>query len=573
MKTEAELENILQRLIADWENEVAEFKQADNSYKTSEIGKYFSALSNEANLRSIDSGWIVFGIDNKTRSIVGTNYKPNRDHLMAVKNDVRNGLEPSLTFREIHELHLPEGRVIMFEIPPAPAGLPVGWHGHRYARAGESLMALGMDKEDMIRAQSSETEWSAAAVEGASIDDLDDAAMDRARQIFAEKHATRFSEEEVRSWPAEDFLRRLGLLNGGKLTRAALLLLGREDTASFLNPHPAQITWKLDAEEKAYQHYGPPFLLHTTAIYQRIRNLNIRLLPAGELLGQDVEKYNQEVLLEAFHNAIAHQDYRQNARVLITEFKDYLEIENSGTFYEGQPDQYVEGQLTPKRYRNTTLVRAMAQLGMIDTMGYGIYKMYRLQAARSFPLPDYSFTSANTVCLRIYGKIVDPAYTRLLLKKTDIPLYDVLALDRIQKGLPADEAVVKRLRKSGWIEGRKPNLHISAEIADATASRADYIRTRAQDDAHYEKLLLDYLAQYKTADRSEINNLLFNLLSEALTDEQKENKIRNLLTRLRKEEKIENQGSRGHPQWALLNSENLAKKQSDLAKESPPSDT
>ena len=149
------LTQLLAELISTWENEVVEFKQADSSFKTAEIGKYFSALSNEANLRGIDSAWLIFGINNNTRSVSGTNYKPIHDHLMAVKNDVRNGLEPSLTFKEIHELHDPGGRVILFEIPAAPAGMPVGWNGHRYARSGESLCALGVDKEDIIRAQAS----------------------------------------------------------------------------------------------------------------------------------------------------------------------------------------------------------------------------------------------------------------------------------------------------------------------------------------------------------------------------------------------------------------------------------
>jgi len=199
-------------------------------------------------------------------------------------------------------------------------------------------------------------------------------------------------------------------------------------------------------------------------------------------------------------------------------------------------------------------------------MGYGIHRMYRAQAARSFPLPDYDLGEANLVRLRIHGKIVDPAYTRLLLQKTDIPLHDVLALDRIQKGLPADEQIVKRLRKAGWIEGRKPNLHISAEIADATSSRADYIRTRAQDDAHYEKLVLGYLGKFKTATRAEIDKLLLDKLSDALDENQKSGKVHNLLTRLRTRGQIINQGSRGHPRWALLEQENSAKKRALLTK-------
>ncbi len=556
MRDQADLKAILKKLIADGENEVVEFKQADNFYKSSEIGKYFSALSNEANLQEINSAWLVFGIDDKTRSTIGTDYRPDHKHLMAVKNEVHNGLDPSLTFREIHELTLPEGRVILFEIPSAPAGIPVGWSGHHYGRAGESLTSLGMDKADTIRAQSP-AEWSAAPVKAANVSDLDEGAMQRARQIFWEKYSSRFSEAEVHGWSTEDFLRRISLLNGDKLTRAAILLLGREESANLLNPNPAQITWKLDAEEKAYHHYGPPFLLNTSAIYQRIRNLRIRLLPDNELIQQEVEKYDQEIILEAFHNAIAHQDYNQNARILITEFKDSLEIENSGTFYEGAPDEYVEGKVTPRRYRNTVLVKAMAHLGMIDTMGYGIHKMHRLQADRFFPLPDYDISAGNSVKLRIYGKIMDPAYTRLLLQKTGIPLHDILALDRIQKRIPVpDENIVKRLRKTGWIEGRKPNLHVSAEVAKATSSKADYIRTRAQDNAHYEKLLLDYLGTFKKATRSEINDLLLNKLSEALTQAQRKCKISNLLTSLKAQGKIDNQGSRRKPQWVLLNQEN-----------------
>lgn len=46
------LESLLNQLIAGWENEVVEFKQPDHSYSTPKIGQYFSALSNEANLRN-----------------------------------------------------------------------------------------------------------------------------------------------------------------------------------------------------------------------------------------------------------------------------------------------------------------------------------------------------------------------------------------------------------------------------------------------------------------------------------------------------------------------------------------
>jgi ATP-dependent DNA helicase RecG len=70
----ADLLHTLRGLIANWENEVAEFKQADKNYKQDDIGKYFSAISNEANLKDLQYGWLVFGVHNKTRKIEGSYY-------------------------------------------------------------------------------------------------------------------------------------------------------------------------------------------------------------------------------------------------------------------------------------------------------------------------------------------------------------------------------------------------------------------------------------------------------------------------------------------------------------------
>jgi ATP-dependent DNA helicase RecG len=139
-----ELKIVLERLITTWENEVVEFKQATDAYGTDDIGKYFSALANEANLRGTERGWLVFGVNNKTRSIVGTDYRVQADRLQSLKQQVASDTEPRITFRNIHELQHADGRVLLFEIPAAPLGIPIAWKGHYYARAGESLSPLGL---------------------------------------------------------------------------------------------------------------------------------------------------------------------------------------------------------------------------------------------------------------------------------------------------------------------------------------------------------------------------------------------------------------------------------------------
>lgn len=188
---------------------------------------------------------------------------------------------------------------------------------------------------------------------------------------------------------------------------------------------------------------------------------------------------------------------------------------------------------------------------MIDTMGYGIHDMYARQARRYFPMPDYDLEEPNSVSLTIYGGVVDPAYSRLLIQKTDLPLADVLALDRVQKKLPIPDEAVTRLKRAGLIEGRKPRFHVSASVAKATGSMADYIHTRAQDDEFYAKLVTDYLQQSGRASRTDINKLLIDKLSDALTLEQKQRKIGNLLTKLRRQGRILNVGSRGKPEWRI----------------------
>ncbi|MCE7913971.1 MAG: transcriptional regulator [Nitrosomonas sp. PRO4] len=548
---QAALARLLNELIAAWESEVVEFKQAGDDYDSDKIGRYFSAMSNEANLRGLDRAWLIFGVNNKTRNVVGSNYREAPERLQSTKQQIAASTEPSITFRNIHTLNHSQGRVVLFEIPVAPRGMPIAWKGHYYARAGESLSSLGLDKQDEIRQQTLLQDWTAQVVQKASLSDLDEAAVAKARDSYARKYANRFSIDEVMNWPLTTFLDRARITQSGEITRSALLLLGKAESVWHLSPHPAQLTWSLEGAERAYEHFAPPFLINTTKLYQRIRNIQLRLLPQDVLLPIEVAKYDQKIVLEALHNCIAHQDYTRNARIIVTEKLDRLIFENEGGFFEGAPGDYIEGNKIPRRYRNPFLAQAMAELNMIDTMGYGIHAIHVGQARRYFPMPDYDLSEPHAVKMTIYGSVVDPAYSRMLIRKTDLSLDEILALDRVQKRLPLSDPMIKRLRRNGLIEGRKPNFHVSASVAGATASKADYIRTRAQDDDYYAKLIVDYLSKFGGASRKEIDDLLLDKLSSALNQVQKKNKIGNIISKLRIGGVIHNAGSRAAPEWRL----------------------
>lgn len=534
-----QLEDTLRSLIAGWEGECVEFKSASRDYDTSDIGRYFSALSNEANLRDLPSAWLIFGVENKTRRIVGTAYRDDPARLQSLKKQIADGTEPSVSFRDIHELHTPEGRVLLFEIPPAPRGIPISWNTHYYARNGESLGGLSIAKLDEIRAQSVSDDWSAVICHQATVADLDEEALAKAREIFVSRHRDRIPEETIRAWDTATFLDKARLTLGGRITRACLLLLGGGHATGLLNPFVAEMSWKLEGPERGYEHFHPPFLLNTTRLFGKIRNLRLSLLPPGKLIPVDIPKYDERIILEALHNCIAHQDYTRRERILVIERVGELEFQNAGEFYDGTPDDYIRGNRSPRRYRNRFLAEAMVLLRMIDTMGFGIREvMWKGQASRFLPLPDYDLAEPGHVKLRIQGRFLDENYSRALLAHADLPWPDVLALDTIQKGgLPEDE-LIQGLRHRSLVEGRKPRLHVAAEVAAATDTEEDYIHHRAFDDSYYCDLILEYLRKFGSAKRSKFNRLLEAKLSDLLSPTQKRYKINHLLKRLQREGKI-----------------------------------
>ena len=210
-------------------------------------------------------------------------------------------------------------------------------------------------------------------------------------------------------------------------------------------------------------------------------------------------------------------------------YVDRLVFENAGCFYDGKPEDYFTGEQTPTRYRNPWLTHAMVELSMIDTVGLGIRAMFLSQRSRYFPLPDYIKSTGDKVVLEIYGHMIDENYTQLLMAKNDLPLTTVILLDRVQKKQGITDTAASMLRKSGLIEGRKPNYYTTGQIAKTTENRTEYIRNRAFDDAHYKSMILDFLREYGSASREELNSLILDKLSDVLDDDQKKNKIRNLL--------------------------------------------
>lgn len=547
------IENTLDNLLAlKAENEVAEFKEAKTDYSFDKLGKYFSAISNEANLDGKPYGWLIFGIEDKRHTIVGTQYRYNRAHLDSVKGAIANKTTNRITFINIYEVNRDGKRVVMFQIPAAPRGIPISFDGHYYARNGEELCPLNIEKLERIRAQAIQEDWSQAIILDADISDLDEEAIAVARKNFKSKFPDK--AEEVENWDTITFLNKAKLTIKGKITRTALILLGNNEAEHLLSPAEVKIRWKLvDNENNDIDHeiYGIPILLSVEKVFAKIRNIKYRYMKDGTIFPEETSKYEPFSIREAINNCIAHQDYTKGARINIIESEDKLIFTNYGSFIPGSVEKVVIEDAPEEFYRNKFLATAMFNLKMVETAGGGIKKIFNFQRIRFFPMPDYDLTG-NKVKVSISGDILDMDYAKLLAKNNDLSLEEIILLDKVQKKIPISSIEEKHLRAKRLIEGRKPNYHISLNVARKAGLKADYTKNRAFDKQYYLDLIIKAISQHKELTRRDIDDLLWLKLPDVMTEDQKKHKVGNLLTELRFSKKIINIGTSKNSKWVLL---------------------
>lgn len=548
---EIELLEILDSLLAlKAENEVVEFKEAKNNFDFNDLWEYFSALSNEANIKWKKYSWIVFWVKND-HSIIGTNYRNESTSLHKLKEEIWNKTTDKTTFIEIYEVEKEWKRVILFQIPPAPRGLPISWDWHYYARNNESLQPLSIEKLERIRSQSMVEDFSIKICEKATIDDLDTEAIKKARELYSQKNPEKL--KEIITWDDITFLNKAKITIQWKITNTAIILLGKSESEHFLSPAISKISWILkdrDGIELDYKHFSCPFLLTAEKVFNKIRNLKYRYMNSWSLFPDEVDKYEPYIIREALNNCIAHQDYTLAWKINVIETDDSLIFTNSWKFIPETLENVIESNSPSEYYRNRFLADAMVTLKMIDTIWSWIRKMFIIQKNKYFPLPEYDFKD-NKVSLTIIWKVLDINYAKKLAQSKDnLNLEDIMLLDKVQKKKKLLNTQITYLKRKWYIEWRKPNFHISLKVAEGTELISDYVKQKWFKDEHYKKLILEFISKNKWASKQEIDKLLLDILPNVLDDVKKKNKVRNILyTMSKKEMVIFNSWTTRYPIW------------------------
>lgn len=557
--TENELKEFLLRSYpiedekCDWK-EMKNLKNSFNGHEGEDVMSYVSGIAN------MEGGDLVIGVEDKTLNIIGTDLtKFNLDKNSAVLKIKENGVNISSEGLSVDEYITSDMQktVWVIHIPKHLPRKPVYAHKHAWQRIKDSLVFITPERESAILNESvsegNASKWTATVLPDATLDDLDPKAILKAREQYKEVYPSK--AKEVDSWDDIKFLNKAKITIKGKITIAAIILLGKEESEHYLLPSVCKIRWTLKNEKGEnldYEIFSIPMILAIDEVGKKIRNTKYEYTIAGNMFPEPpMYRYDVFTLREPLNNAIGHQDYKKDARIEVIEYdNDHLVFQKYGSFLPGSVEKVVLEDSPESIYRNPFLIEAMRNVHMVETEGGGIRKLFEQQRKRFFPMPEYDL-SGGKVKVTIDGKVIDEQFAKILVQVPDMSMSDILLLDKVQKQKRLSDDEIKYMRKKKLIEGRKPNVFLSRNIVRQTKDvglKATYVKNKSFDDEYFRKLIIQYLEKFSIAKRSDIDDLLMGKLSDVLTIDQKKNKIKNLLYQLRKNNIIETDHSRN---WSL----------------------
>lgn len=543
----------------EWK-EMKNLKNSFNGKEGNDVLSYVSAIAN------MEGGELVIGVKDQTLDIVGTDLSAltfngfTATPLTATFKLMEQCVNLSSEGLRVEEFITGDTHktVWIIHIPKHRPRRPVYAHRKAWQRIADSLVEMTQERMQRILSEPSAVfgDWTANVIEDATIDDLDPDAIRMAREKYTERHERR--AKEIDSWDDATFLNKAKITRAGKITNTAIILLGREESEHFLSPAVCVIRWKLltkDDKNKDFRNFHIPMIKAVDEITTGyIRNNNYVYTVSGNIFPENMMRYDVFTLREPICNAIGHQDYGMGARIELLEYEDEkLVIQNYGQFIPNSVEDVVENDCPDSRYRNPFLMEAMCNIGMAETEGGGIRKLFVQQRKRFFPMPIYDLSGQKVRC-EIQGKVLNENFAKILVNNPTLSLPEIIMLDKVQKreySSLTDDAVAL-LRQKKFVEGRRHNLYLSFKIVENSKHiglKASYIKNKSFDDAYYKKLIEDYLLKFGSASRTDLDELLLDKLPDVLDETQKYNKVTNLLASLRRAGKIHVIGRK----WLLCN--------------------
>lgn len=528
------------------EDEHLEFKEAKNQYSSEKLIRYCSALANEG------GGKMILGVtDKKPRRVVGTR---SFDDLNSIKTKLvdKLGLRVDVTI-----VNHTDGRVLVFEVPSRPVGTPIGYDGAYLMRAGEGLVPMTADMLARIFDEAV-PDYSAEICPRATLDDLDPAAIENLRGMWARKSGN----EALRNLSAEQLLDDAELVVDGGVTYAALVLLG---THRALGRHLAQaeVIFEYRSSEASTpfqqrREFREGFFLFDEELWNVINARNeVYQYEEGLFVG-DIPTFDYRVVREGLLNAVSHRDYRLGGSTFVRQFPKKLEIQSPGGFVPGITPENILWKQAP---RNRRIAEVFARCGLVERSGQGARLMFERSIREGKSRPNFSRTDDHEVFLSLYGEVQDERFLQFFQKVGQEKLstfstQDFLIVDLIHREQPVPAELqgrLPRLLELGVLEsqggGKNRKYFLSRSFYTALGERGTYTRKRGLDKETNKELL------FKHIEDSEEEGARFEELTQVLPALSR-GQIQRLMEELKRENRVRVVGRTKGARWYPKSSPN-----------------
>lgn len=358
---------------------------------------YVAALCNEG------GGRIVIGMHDKhPHQVIGT--QQCKDAIGQLESDIYRdmGIRP-----DVYELYEDDKRVLVIEVPGRPAGKVFKFEDVPLMRVGEELKPMD-DKTYFSIIQEQEPDFSEQICQSTTTADLDQNAIARLKEMYAKKQ----KNEQFTSLPDIQALSDLKLIRDGKITNAAILLVGKEESIErFIPQAKVMLEYRNSESQINYDNrkvFGKPFFLLIDELWDAInqRNGSVPVREGAYIF--DIPFFNEDVIREVVNNAFAHRDYSRQSEIVVKQYPTLFSIINAGGFPQGVE---LSNILTvPSTPRNRLLADVLSKTGIVERSGQGIDKIFLYTLSEGKPAPDYSHSDDFTVTATLSANVKDTAF-------------------------------------------------------------------------------------------------------------------------------------------------------------------
>jgi len=411
-----------------------------------------------------------------------------------------------------------------------------------FIRVASETKAMPQDEYQrrLIAYKELNQDFSAKKVDGAELSDLAPKALIELRGLL--KSSGRF-KVNIDKLSDEQLLKDLQLLQGGKLTIAAIVLLAKESALSRLMPYvEIRYSYKItesDTRTQDIEIFNGGYLLYYNKIWEKINARNLTLsVPQGMLI-REVKAFDEESIREAINNAIIHRDYYLNESIFVSQYQQRIEIKSPGGLVGGVT---IENILDESKTRNKLIADTLFKIEFVEHLGNGVNLMFKNQLSFGKNPPNYSHTNQNNVKVELDGKITDVDFAKYVFnvankKNRELSDKELILLNRIKENKRVNASyITDNMLEIGLIEKVGYGKYfLSRNYYDDTNRLGEYTRNRGLSKEENKMLILKHLKSFDKGFKKDLIQVLPSL---------QWHQIYRLLLELRKDKKIDFIGDR-----------------------------